>query len=245
MQSDQSRWLLITGVSTAGKSFIGDCLPESMFFTPISDTTRKPRSHEMDGVDYHFVGEGFDNKLDNNLYVEHTKFVGNLYGLCRNELTKDKGRIVAHVCDWEGLNNLHDKYSSVRVFIDIQPKDILKRMLARWMDNRNEDLTYLASRIYHALTAELDWSGEVDIYYKDSDEFKADMPNLIDSLLVKDTLYTPFKMERKSPYHNLSEDEVHKFLVSNDRPKRGSSHQSLTESLYSIIEQVRVTNQEC
>jgi len=236
MNKSDSQWLLITGVSTAGKSYIGDCLPESMFYTPISDTTRHPRSHETNAIDYYFLNNEFPQRIANNEYLEHTLFVGNQYGLRKAEVDNAKGRIIAHVCDWDGLNNLHGTESSVRVFIDIAPKDIVRRMLARWMDNAKEDLKYLSARIHHALTVEMNWSGEVDIYYKDSDDFKNSIGNLVNKLLDKDIKYTPIQMDRQSKYTGITAADLHSYLLKCERPTRGEKHRLLTDSFYSYIE---------
>lgn len=235
MNHTDQKWLLITGVSTAGKSFIGDSLPESMFFTPISDTTRKARSHEMNGVDYHFINSEFAVKKANGLYVETTEFVGNQYGITHTEISGAKDRIIAHVCDWNGLTTLSKKYKSIRVFIDISPKEIITRMLARWMDNQNEDLKYLAARIHHALTAEMEWSGIVDIYYSDSEEFKKDMPLLVRNLL--DTTYKPqaIEIKRSSKHSSLTVEPILNFLNLNSRPRRGEIHKSMSNELLEIV----------
>lgn len=237
MKHASKKWLLITGVSTAGKSFIGDCLPESMFFTPVSDTTRPPRSHEMNGIDYYFVNNDFKEKALKGLYIETTEFVGNSYGVTYEEISKANGRIIAHVCDWSGLSVLSNRYDSLRVFIDIAPRDIISRMLARWMDNEKEDLEYLAKRIHHALTVEMEWSGMVDIYYSDSDEFKKDMPSLVRNLINQEYKPKPFKIKRSSKYKLLHVEPILQFLTNSSRPRRGEIHKTMSSELLAIINQ--------
>lgn len=47
----------------------------------VSHTTRKPRSGEIDGVDYYFVTEDeFDRLVELDGFLEHAKYVENIYG---------------------------------------------------------------------------------------------------------------------------------------------------------------------
>jgi guanylate kinase len=53
----------------------------------ISATTRKPRAHERDGVDYHFVDrEGFEAMVVAGRLAEWAEVHGQLYGTLRDQL---------------------------------------------------------------------------------------------------------------------------------------------------------------
>ena len=51
----------------------------------ISHTTRKPRSNEIDGVDYHFVSKDkFEKLIKENNFYEYAKIFDNYYGTSKN-----------------------------------------------------------------------------------------------------------------------------------------------------------------
>lgn len=55
----------------------------------VTSTSRSPRSHEQDGVHYHFLTKGeFEEKIKNNELIEYVEYVGNYYGVDRKELLK-------------------------------------------------------------------------------------------------------------------------------------------------------------
>jgi len=230
--------LIISGVSTGGKTYIAEVLPEILFDIAISHTTRPRRSHEFDALDYHFVN---DESFSNTDFIETTNFAGYQYGLSKAESTKVGNRIMAHVCDWEGLNNMHQMFPDrcLRVFIDIDPVDIVRRMLARWMDNAFADLGYLAKRIHHALTVELSWCGDVDIYIANSEQFSTQLQHIID-VFNSDSVPHPIHLNRESPFMDLTISSIHEFLLGSQRPKRGESHKLLTQQLFELINSSRL-----
>jgi len=230
--------LIISGVSTGGKTYIAEVLPEILFDIAISHTTRPRRSHEFNAMDYHFVN---DESFSNTDFLETTNFAGYQYGLSKAESTQTGNRILAHVCDWEGLNYMYQMFPDrcLRVFIDIEPLDIVRRMLARWMDNASADLAYLAKRIHHALTVELSWSGDVDIYIANNEQFSTQLQHIINAF-KSDCVPHPIPLIRKSPFTDLSETSIHEFLLGSQRPKRGDSHRRLTEQLFTLINSSRL-----
>ena len=53
----------------------------------VSHTTRKPRSNEVEGIDYFFVShEEFKKKILNNEFYEHAKIFDNFYGTSKNSV---------------------------------------------------------------------------------------------------------------------------------------------------------------
>lgn len=54
-----------------------------------SDTTRKPRSGEVDGVDYNYVTEEvFKSLISTNSFLEYANFSGNWYGTSWSSIKK-------------------------------------------------------------------------------------------------------------------------------------------------------------
>jgi guanylate kinase len=60
----------------------------------ISATTRKMRTNETNGKDYHFLTrEEFERKLKNDDFLEHANVFGNLYGTLKSEIIHEKHTI--------------------------------------------------------------------------------------------------------------------------------------------------------
>lgn len=77
--------LLLCGPSGIGKSTLASLLLDggygSHFGFSVSHTTRKPRSGEKDGVNYHFVERReMERMIQRGDLVEHVQLHGNLYG---------------------------------------------------------------------------------------------------------------------------------------------------------------------
>uniref|UniRef100_F1LCQ8 Disks large 1 n=1 Tax=Ascaris suum TaxID=6253 RepID=F1LCQ8_ASCSU len=62
------------------QDYLVQTLPDK-FTTSVPHTTRKPREHEINGVDYFFVREStMKTMLRNGLFVDCGEYEGNLYG---------------------------------------------------------------------------------------------------------------------------------------------------------------------
>lgn len=78
------RIICILGKSGSGKSTIEKKLESIGYNRIISYTTRKPRSGEVNGREYHFVTEeGFKQLIKKDILMEHAIYSGNYYGAPR------------------------------------------------------------------------------------------------------------------------------------------------------------------
>jgi guanylate kinase len=78
--------LILSGPSGAGKTSIMKALLERISDAEfsISATTRPMGPDEADGVDYHFLTrEQFEQRIENDEFLEHAEYAGNLYGTLR------------------------------------------------------------------------------------------------------------------------------------------------------------------
>jgi guanylate kinase len=73
--------LVLSSPSGAGKTTISKKIQQKYqnFKISVSHTTRKPRSNEIDGVDYYFLNkEQFEEKINNKEFYEHAKIFDNV-----------------------------------------------------------------------------------------------------------------------------------------------------------------------
>ncbi len=83
--------LILSSPSGAGKTTLTRKLQEKFkdLRFSVSHTTRKPRSSEVDGRDYHFVDRpAFDALVAKGAFVEWAEVHGNLYGTSLEEIDK-------------------------------------------------------------------------------------------------------------------------------------------------------------
>ena len=134
--------IVLSSPSGAGKTTITKKLSQKYpnIKISISHTTRKPRSNEIDGVDYHFVShEEFEKLIKKNSFFEHAKIFDNYYGTSKNSVNKlhQENYDVVFDIDWQGTKQLSKfkKLNLIKIFILPPDKDELKKRLI----NRNQD----------------------------------------------------------------------------------------------------------
>ncbi len=103
------RPIAICGKSGAGKSTIVKFIQseyKGKFELVVSQTTRKPREGECDGVDYYFVSrEDMARKIENGEFIESQSVHGNMYGTSFGEVERvmRSGKIGILDVDIQGL----------------------------------------------------------------------------------------------------------------------------------------------
>ena len=139
---------IISAPSGSGKSTLVSRVMEQepgLKFS-ISYTTRKPRGHEQDGVNYHFISrKEFEERLGRNEFLEHADVFGNFYGTHVSELEKAGGGgydLVLDI-DVQGARQLKDRIpDAVSIFILAPSREILERRLRA----RSEDCGEVIAR---------------------------------------------------------------------------------------------------
>ena len=141
MSTTQSRVekkiIIITAPSGAGKTSITHYLlkkfPQLAF--SVSAATRSRRSHERNGVDYHFMSiEEFNQKIKQNAFVEwEMVYEGKFYGTLKSELERiwNNGQIPVLDIDVKGAIHVQEQYSNQSLSVFIEPPSVeeLKRRL--------------------------------------------------------------------------------------------------------------------
>lgn len=140
--------IVLCAPSGCGKSTIIHTLLDSnavdMKFS-VSATNRKPRSGEVDGVDYHFMTtEQFRDAIAQNRFIEWEQvYPGRYYGTLKDEVVKtaDSGENVLLDIDVKGALNVKKLFGDRALTIFILPPDIetlRKRLIARGTDALDE-----------------------------------------------------------------------------------------------------------
>jgi guanylate kinase len=131
--------LILSAPSGTGKTTLARRLvaahPGAAF--SVSYTTRAPRGHEKDGVDYHFVSEErFQQMIGEGAFVEWAKVHGHHYGTPRSSIDGAKGLVVFDI-DVQGGETIKKQHpDAVRALI-LPPSlaELERRLRARSTDD--------------------------------------------------------------------------------------------------------------
>lgn len=136
-----NRIFVIAGPTAVGKtSIVRRLVVDGVALAPPSYTTRPPRGHEVDGVDYVFTKEDtFHNMRLNGLLDETAKVFGAWYGMSNKQIesAKERGNVVL-VRDIQGKDSVLEAFpDAISIFILPPSIQVLKdRMLLRMGDVR-------------------------------------------------------------------------------------------------------------
>ncbi len=121
--SKRGHLYVIAAPSGAGKTSLLHALMSrrpTLSFS-VSCTTRKPRDHEQDGRDYHFIDRAeMERLIATDEFVEHANVFGNLYGTRRSvvDAALAEGRDLILEIDWQGAKQVHERLpEAVQIFI--------------------------------------------------------------------------------------------------------------------------------
>ena len=81
--------VILSSPSGAGKTTLTKKIQQKYqnFKISVSHTTRKPRSNEVEGIDYFFVNnDEFIKKIDDREFYEHAKIFDNFYGTSKDSV---------------------------------------------------------------------------------------------------------------------------------------------------------------
>lgn len=145
-ENNQGILVVVSGPSGCGKSTLDQLLIKNRknITMSISDTTRKIRSGEKDGIDYNFISkEEFLDNIDNDKYLEYALVHSHYYGTPKGNINKllKSGIDVILEIDIEGAKKVKEKCPNA-VFIFIMPPsmEILKERLVNRKTESKEQL---------------------------------------------------------------------------------------------------------
>lgn len=137
------RIFIISGPSCSGKTTIFEEVVKSIpsMVRTISDTTRKPREGEKNGVDYNFVTtEEFKERLAEHGYIEHTFYDNNYYGTRREYFSPSYKKDVALIIDVNGAESIKRRFNDVITIFILPPsvEELQKRLIGRGCNTAEE-----------------------------------------------------------------------------------------------------------
>ncbi len=133
---------IVSAPSGAGKTSlcreVVRLLPDLCF--SVSITTRAPRSHENDGIDYHFVSlADFKRMIETGQLLEWTEIYGNFYGTSRAVMDEcsSQGKDILFDIDQAGARRIKEIYpQSITMYI-LPPsqRELHERLINRGTEN--------------------------------------------------------------------------------------------------------------
>ena len=125
---------VVSAPSGAGKtSLIKKISSHQNISVSISETTRNPRTGEVDGVDYIFVKKSdFESKIKNEQYIEYAQVHSNYYGTVLDSVVKllEKNIIVILEIDYQGAEIVKKQFPQSRNIFVLPPSlDVLEKRL--------------------------------------------------------------------------------------------------------------------
>ena len=129
---------VISAPSGTGKTtLLGRVMPglDQLAFS-VSHTTRKPRSGEVDGRDYHFIAKDeFEQMIEDNRFIEWARVHENFYGTSIAAVAGqlDNGSDVILDIDVQGAAIVRDnkQFNDVHIFISPPELGILEKRLRK------------------------------------------------------------------------------------------------------------------
>ena len=141
--------VILSSPSGVGKTTLTKKLQQKYqnFKISISHTTRKPRSNEVDGIDYFFISESeFEKKIEEGQFYEHAKIFDNYYGTSKKSVQNilDKKYDILFDIDWQGTKQLSEfkELNLIKIFILPPNKEELENRLVQ----RNQDKSDIVSK---------------------------------------------------------------------------------------------------
>ena len=146
MKRKQGLLFVVSAPSGAGKTSLCRAITDSLenLTHSISYATRKPRSGEIDGRDYHFVSQArFQEMVKAGDFAEWAEVHSNLYGTSRRVLDDmiAKGIDVILDIDTQGAKQIKQKYdTAVYIFIMPPSMDILEERLRNRQSDQEQEI---------------------------------------------------------------------------------------------------------
>ena len=186
---NEGKVIIFSAPSGAGKTTIVRALLDELseLSFSISACSRNPRSQEVNGKDYHFIGiEGFKNKIKNNEFVEWEEvYQDHFYGTLNSELTRiwNANKTVVFDVDVVGGMSLKKKFGKNALAIFVMPPSLM--VLEERLRNRNTDSEQKIRQRLEKAEQEISLSSGFDVILKNDnlDIAKSDAKAIVNQFL--------------------------------------------------------------
>ena len=146
LHDEKNIMVILSSPSGVGKTTLTKKIHQKLsnFRISVSHTTRKPRSNEVEGLDYHFVSKKtFEDLINENRFYEFAKIFENYYGTLKDSVDKviKKNDLLFDI-DWQGTKQL-SKFKDlnlVKIFLVASSKDELEARLKKRNQNTNLEI---------------------------------------------------------------------------------------------------------
>ena len=138
--------VILSSPSGVGKTTITKKIQQKYqsFRISVSHTTRKPRSNEVNGVDYHFISqEKFEKLIKEKKFYEYAKIFENYYGTLKENVDKTlQNNDIIFDIDWQGTKQLSrfKNLKLIKIYLITDNKTELKKRLITRNQNTEEEV---------------------------------------------------------------------------------------------------------
>ncbi len=129
--------IIFSSPSGAGKTTLVNLVSKKKnFITSISHTTRKPRSNEVNGRDYHFISNSkFQSLIKEKEFLEYARVFNNFYGTSKKSVFENlsNGKNVLFDIDWQGTKQIKAQkidFKIISFFVLPPSRGVLRKRLS-------------------------------------------------------------------------------------------------------------------
>lgn len=171
----KGKLIVVSGPSGVGKgTIVSRLLDDDVNDTlelSISCTTRQPRPHEKDGVNYFFKREDeFNDMVVSNQFLEHANVFGCRYGTPKDRVLQklEQGKNVILEIDVQGANQVKQNYDEAVMIFILPPsgEELERRLRGRESETKaqiedrlskaREEMSFADSYDYRVVNDELE-----------------------------------------------------------------------------------------
>ncbi|NVJ60575.1 MAG: guanylate kinase [Gammaproteobacteria bacterium] len=137
----------------------------------VSHTTRKQRTGEINGQDYHFTSlDEFKAMIDQQAFLEHAEVFGNFYGTSRHWVEQQlaNGVDIILEIDWQGAQQVRNIMPECRTIFILPPS---REALEQRLHGRGQDDAEVIAKRMAAAKQEMSHFNEYD-YLIINDDFE-------------------------------------------------------------------------
>lgn len=210
---EKGNLVVISGPSGAGKGTVIKRLMEmnDNLYLSISETSRKIRGQEQNGVEYYFVTtEEFRKRIQDDIYLEYAIYNGNYYGTPKDRINEmlNKGIDVILEIEIQGAVKVKELIPDA-LFIFIMPtslKELKKRIIGRKTETQ-EKVVERFKRAYQEINEASKYN-----YVVVNDEVEK-AATKVNSIIHAEKC----RVDRiEEIYLNNLEEEIHELLIDKD-----------------------------